>query len=132
MSIERSLVGLEALARFKAMRLERGESADEFGAFVSVSGSTVHRWENPRSDSNPSSRVLIQICLRCDISPTWLLFGVGVKRLSDVPRAVQGVDNVHDADAMASRIASAAASLERLEEAIEKVELKCTVKAPAL
>ena len=125
-SMKKSLTRLEAVARFKAMRLERKESADQFGALVGVSGSTVHRWENPDSDSNPDSRKLLQICMRCDISPTWLLFGLGVNRLSDIPGLVQDVEQAKDRKGMAKRIADAAAALEKLELAIKRIELKST------
>jgi DNA-binding transcriptional regulator YiaG len=56
MDVKKSITRLECLARFKAIRLERGESAKAFGAFEDVSGSTVHRWESPDSNSNPGAR----------------------------------------------------------------------------
>lgn len=126
--MKNSITRLESLARFKAMRLERGESAEVFGSYEGVSGSTVNRWENPDSDSSPSSRTLLHICTRCDISPTWLLFGLGVKYLSDVRGVIQDAENANDRAAMAKRITDAAVSLERLEAAIERIELKFTVE----
>ena len=124
--MKKSLTRLEAVTRFKTARLERNESADQFGALVGVSGSTVHRWENPDSDSNPDSRKLLQICMQCDISPTWLLFGLGVKRLSDVPGLVQDAEQAKDRSRIEKRIAAAAVNLEKLELAIERIKLKST------
>jgi transcriptional regulator with XRE-family HTH domain len=121
MNVKKSITRLESLARFKAMRLERGESAEAFGAFEGVSGSTVHRWENPDNNSSPSAREILHICLRCEISPTWLFFGVGSKRLSDVSSMVSDAESA--AIAIANRIAAMAVSLERLENSIEKIEL---------
>jgi transcriptional regulator with XRE-family HTH domain len=120
MDVTKSITRLESLARFKAMRLERGESAEVFGAFEGVSGSTVHRWENPDSSSSPSAREILHICMRCDISPTWLLFGAGAKHLSDVSNMASDAESANGDTAIANRMA---VDLERLENAIERIEL---------
>jgi len=65
--------------------------------------------------------------MRYDISPTWLLFGLGIKRLSDVPGLAQDAEHARDRKGLAKRIADAAASLEKLELAIKRIELKSTV-----
>jgi transcriptional regulator with XRE-family HTH domain len=128
---EVSIVVMEALSRFKAIRLERSESAAVFGAFVGVSASTVHRWENPNDNSNATSNQLAEICHRCDISPSWLLFGMGVKELSEINIETQQAAAARDGARLVERIASAAVSLEKIENSIAKLALKAAAEKEA-
>jgi transcriptional regulator with XRE-family HTH domain len=80
----RSKDRLEAINRTKQIRLEANETAAEFGGFLGTSGSTIHRWENHADDACPSARHLFLMCHRLNKSPSWVIFGIGPKNLSDL------------------------------------------------
>jgi hypothetical protein len=44
------------------------------------------QWRNPKHRNWPDVKSLLQMCFGADVSPTWLLFGRGAQRLSDVRR----------------------------------------------
>jgi len=80
-----SIGRLDIISRTRDMRLKVAkETADEFGSHLGVSGSTIHRWENPAERAHPSSRHFFLMCQRLDISANWVLFNIGPKVLSEI------------------------------------------------
>lgn len=75
---------IAAINRFRQVRRGLRETAATFGARLKVTASTVHRWESPADPAAPSARHLMALCAQCDLSPSWLLFDAGPKKLSDL------------------------------------------------
>jgi transcriptional regulator with XRE-family HTH domain len=111
----------KVIARFRSMRLGAGESVAEFATHCEVSASTVHRWESHNDPSSPPGRYLLLICQRTDTSPTWVLFGLGPKRLSDVPAMTQDLGMAKERLDIAKRLEDATATVERLEASVERM-----------
>ncbi len=71
----------EAIARAQAVRKEHGISIEEIANFVGVSASTFRRWENRSYEASPTSRQMAAICRRYNMSPSWVLMGIGLRDL---------------------------------------------------
>jgi len=112
------------IARAKRLRKERNESMEDWGRYLDVASSTVHRWESPERQENPSARQLMQICLRCDISPTWLLFGLGKKHMTDILKYRKNHNDLAAGLNLTNRLDLACEQIERLYHTIESIRLK--------
>ena len=71
----------EAIVRSLDMRKERGISIGEIAGIVGVSASTFRRWENHSSESSPTARQMSTICHCYNMSPSWVLMGIGPREL---------------------------------------------------
>jgi len=61
--------------RFRKIRKLGGMSQEEFGAALGVSRQTINAYENDRQ--RPTMDMLERVCKGQDISPHWLLTGLG-------------------------------------------------------
>lgn len=71
----------EVIARAQAVRKERGISIKEIADCIGVSVSTFRRWENRSYDASPTARQMSAICHRYNMSPSWVLMGIGSRDL---------------------------------------------------
>ena len=61
--------------RFRRIRRLSGMSQEEFGAALGVSRQTINAYENNRQ--TPTMGMLERVCKGQDVSPNWLLTGIG-------------------------------------------------------
>ena len=61
--------------RFRRIRKLGGMSQEEFGVALGVSRQTINAYENDRQ--RPTMDMLERVCNSQDISPQWLLTGIG-------------------------------------------------------
>jgi transcriptional regulator with XRE-family HTH domain len=66
--------------RLVCIRKERGWSLRKAAANLGTSANVILRWET--EESSPSLYFVYRICIVYDVSPTWLMFDVGPKKLS--------------------------------------------------
>ena len=71
----------EAIARAQVVRKELGISIGEIAGLVGVSASTFRRWENRSYEASPTARQISAICHRYNMSPSWVLMGIGPREL---------------------------------------------------
>lgn len=71
-----------ALRLNELIESEMGEQKlENFSKRVGISMRQLSQWRSPRHINWPSVENLCQFAMAGDISPTWLLFGKGEKRL---------------------------------------------------
>lgn len=119
-----------AIQRLRSMRASLDETAEEFGARIGVSGSTIRRWESFGNNAVPNATQLGVLCHTLGISPTWVLLGCGFKYIDDIERAIavaqlnRAVDELSALSQKAERIvAGASGRMKRMESALEHMEL---------
>jgi transcriptional regulator with XRE-family HTH domain len=71
----------EGIARAQAVRKELGIGIEEIADIVGVSASTFRRWENRSYEASPTARQMAAICNRYNMSPSWMLMGIGPREL---------------------------------------------------
>lgn len=65
------------------LRVElQGFSYAAVGAKIGISDETVRRHLRPGGTTRPTCRFVMRVCVAYDLSPQWVLFGVGEKRWS--------------------------------------------------
>jgi transcriptional regulator with XRE-family HTH domain len=124
MDIKAHNIRLDAVARFRELRRELHSGVADFAAVLGVSPATIYRWEDPDHESSPPARLIILLAIRYDISPTWLMCGVGSKHLSEVKNNHADNNDARDRALIDARIVSAAKALGKLEKSIARIEAK--------
>lgn len=78
-----------AYARWQEVAKEHNITTAVQAELQGVSRATIVRWNDTTSGNIAPTDALMRFCVRFDVSPTWLLFGKGPKRLSTFgsPRA---------------------------------------------
>lgn len=121
----------EVIARAKAVRQERGISIEKIAKCVGVSASTFRRWENRSHEASPTARQISAICHCYNMSPSWVLMGVGPRELDKsieehaIYTASEVVDQLSDLSATAGGLVDDLRKrilyLEHMVDALEKV-----------
>lgn len=111
--------GLAAHNRWLKVVSENVGSNAGLAEFLGVSESTIRRWNNPHNESQPSTLLLYQCCNEWDISPAWLFWGTGPKRLSDLAYMHRRYKTLEILEEVDERLA---AIMARLDEAEKKQE----------
>lgn len=86
--VEQKKIDMRQLRRDFAQRFDRliGDDKNEknienFARKSGIAPRQASQWRNPDQVNWPSAKTLIQICWRLNVSPTWLLFGIGPETL---------------------------------------------------
>ena len=80
-----------SFSRWREVVKENNIITADLAKLHGVSVATINRWNNPSSDNVAPTHTFMTFCDHYDISPTWLLFGKGPKRLSTFGAPRQGM-----------------------------------------
>lgn len=108
---------IDVINRWKSIRTENNLTVEELAEFLDVSPSTLRRWETFNGTTAASSHHTRWVCAKYDISPAWLLAGVGPRSMSNLEAKLV----IAETAVSSERLAEAGALAER---AVENLHLR--------
>lgn len=94
----------ESHRRWADIVKEHAGSNYELAKFLGVAESTVRRWNSPDFETSAPTAMLVKCCMEWDISPTWLYWGLGPKRLSHFARREEVLGAIIEITDLASEL----------------------------
>ena len=113
-----------ATARWLQVVKEHSITQQQIADACGVSVATARRWRSVANDLKPTITQAYQLYYQWDISPSWIAYGVGPRRLSELEALTQEHGQYQERISFMSRAASVANSLERAEASLERLHRK--------
>ena len=101
----------ESHRRWADIVKEHAGSNYELAKFLGVAESTVRRWNSPDFETSAPTEALVRCCMEWDISPTWLYWGLGPKRLSQIEALDELAALLEEVDSLSVRVQAAVRKL---------------------
>ena len=134
------ILRIDGIKRGQILRKERGLTVEQLADYIGVSSATIRRWENRSHISSPSTRQIIALCKLYEVSPSWLLMGIGAKYMKEVEAehklksAEHTIEYLQDltttADSLIKNLENRVARLGKMLDNLDTVTLKLERKLP--